>query len=159
MPLVVALFWLWLSLHVLAALPRKLPLQVNLVLYLALSVIVINKFTILSFKLKLFTYSTSVPDFLAAVVNRDFTMTLTLIAFANACVTATTPKWRWLAAAFFLLFLVASCQSLRRTGVVKDHHWNAYYDALLNVGMMAIAYGLARLFQHLWNREALRHVE
>jgi len=159
MPLVVALFWLWLSLHVLAALPRKLPLQVNLVLYLALSVIVINKFTILGFKLKLYTYNTSVPDFLAAVVNRDFTMTLTLIAFANACIAAATPRGRWLAIAFFLAFLIAACQSLRWTGVVEDRHWNAYYDALLNMVMMTIAYGLARLFRHLWNKEALRHVE
>jgi hypothetical protein len=47
---------------------------------------------------------------------------------------------------------------LRWTGVVKDHHWNGFYDSLLIVAMMGIAYGLARLFLRLANKEAQPHV-
>jgi len=99
MPLVVTLIWMWISVHAFAALPRKLPPRVNVLLYMALSVIDINKFTLFGFTYKLYVYNTKVPEFLSAVVHRDFTFSIAMLTFANVCLTTNRRAVKAIAAA------------------------------------------------------------
>ncbi len=51
---VIFLLFAWFSIHVMAALPYKLPLVVNFLLFMAIEVILTNKLTIIGLNLKLF---------------------------------------------------------------------------------------------------------
>ncbi len=154
MPLVVALLFMWISVHAVAALPHKLPLQVNVLLYMTLSVIDINKFTLLSFTYRVFEIDLRVPAFLAAIVHRDFTFTLALLLYANAFLTARNRAGRTPATIGVFLFLLGNAQALRWTGVIRDVKWNLFYECLMIAALMGIALGLGAALRKLWEKGA-----
>lgn len=144
MIVVIALMLVWLSIHVLAALPCKLPLPVNVLLYMLLSIIVINKFTVLGFKYRMYEMSQEIPDFIATVLHRDFTFTLSLLIFANAFIGAKRRSSKlWISIATFS-FIFITGQFLRMEEAITYKSWNLFYESILVVSLMVIAYLLAR---------------
>ncbi|TLS50978.1 hypothetical protein FE782_18215 [Paenibacillus antri] len=153
MPLVVVLLQMWVAIHALASLPDKLPLKVNVLLYMAVAVIDINKFTLLSFTYKLYTVDMKVPEFLAAVLHRDVTFSLAMLAFANAVLTADTRPRKTVATLAVFSYLLATGYSLRWMGVIRDIHWNLALEIALIAAIMGATYLLGAGLMKLWKKE------
>ncbi|HZG55733.1 hypothetical protein [Paenibacillus sp.] len=157
MALVASLLFVLLTALALAALPRKLPLRTNIILYMALSIVIINKFTLLTYSYRLYTVSEHPVKFLAAVLQRDFTVTLGMLVFANAFFTETRLARRLGAAAGVLLLLVATGQVLLRLDVFQYRLWNIGYEVLTIAAMMAVTYGFAKGALALERKEERAH--
>ena len=70
----------WFCIHILVALPYKLPLVVNFLLFMAIEIILTNKLTIIGFNLNLFRINTtSIPHFLSLILHNDFTLLLSFL--------------------------------------------------------------------------------
>ncbi|WP_309121936.1 hypothetical protein [Paenibacillus sp.] len=153
MPLVVVLLQMWVVIHGLASLPDKLPLKVNVLLYMAVAVIDINKFTLLSFTYKFYTVDTKVPEFLAAVLHRDVTFSLVMLAFANAFLTAGTRRGKAIAAIAAFSYLLATGYSLRWMGVIRDVRWNFLLECATIAAIMGATVLLAAGLLKIWEKE------
>lgn len=126
-----------LSLHLIAFLPRKLPLITNVLGYMFFSVVDINKLTILTFKLNLVKASEQIPHFLSLIIHRDISFSLILLAFANLYHTTTSKYVKlWASVCTFLLLFGASLL-LRLLGVLKYVRWNNFYEAIMIAFLMA----------------------
>ncbi|HZG85735.1 hypothetical protein [Paenibacillus sp.] len=153
MALVVSLLSVWLTIHVVAALPRKLPLPVNVLLFMAMLIVNANRWTVLSHNLEWLEISMHPPKTMAVVLYRDVTYPLTLIAFANAALEAGRRAAKLAAAAAAFLYLYGIGQALRGLGAIRYNEWNEAYECLLIAAMLAIAYGVGRALRALWRKE------
>lgn len=143
----------WLSVFCFACLPRKLPTRVNVLIYFGLSIIDINKFTLFSYRYQFYEISKEVPGFLAAVIHRDITFSMTMLAFANAFWCTSKTKWRILAAGCTFLFIFLTGQGLRVFKVLVYKNWGIPQEMLLIITIMVIALILGRAFQAMAARE------
>lgn len=157
MALVVSLLFAWLIIHAAAALPRKLPLPVNVLLFMAILIMNSNRLTVLSHNLELFELSMHRPTAVAIVIYRDVTYPLTLICFANTAIETGRRTAKWATAAAAILYLYGIEQSLRGLGAIRYDEWNIFYEGLLNAAMLAIAYGIALALRALWRKERIGH--
>jgi len=157
--LVASLLFVLLTMLTLAALPRKLPMQTNALLFLAVSIVDINKFTIMAFTLRWFTISEEVPRFIAAVLHRDVTFTFGLLVFANAFLTESRRAPRLAAAAGVFLYLLATGQVLLQLGAIRYHQWNIGCEMLLILADMAVAYVFAKAFLAIARKEERGHAK
>jgi hypothetical protein len=126
MILVITLLVVWLTIHVLVALPRKFPLPVNVLLYMALSIMNINQITILGFKYRLFVYNQRIPEYLATLLQRDFTFSLSLLIFANAFLCASKRMTKVWVSLWTFLFLFGTGQILRVMDAITYKKWNIF---------------------------------
>lgn len=153
MVLVTSLIFVWFSIHVLAGLPKKLPLVVNVLLYMLLAIVDINKLTLITDVWDLFIIRNNVPAFLSVICYRDFTFSLTLLTFANVYFTTSKSLTKIGISLYTFLFLFFGALSLRWTGALIDLHWNAFYEAVCLLVMMLVTYGFARWALHLMRKE------
>ncbi|MDD9270579.1 hypothetical protein ACFPES_26340 [Paenibacillus sp. GCM10023248] len=145
--------FVWLSIHVLAGLPNKLPLVFNVLLYMLLSIVDINKLTFMSDVWDLFLISNEVPAHLSVIGYRDFTFSLTLLAYANVFFTAVKPLTKLGISLYTFLFLYLSASALRWTGAITDLSWNGFYETACLAIMMLLTYGFSRLLLRLMRKE------
>jgi len=154
MVLVLFLVFAWLCIYVFAALPRKLPLAVNLMLFMAIDVILTNKLTIVGFNLKLFRINTaSVPHFLSLIVHNDFTVTFVLLIFANVFLTTTSANIRWAIALGAFLFQAFIGSMLRWTGALADRGWSLAMESATIAAVMLFTLLAGMLFRHMAAKE------
>lgn len=143
----------WLSVLCFACLPKKLPAVVNALLYLSLSIIDINRLTIFISLVDMYKYSKKMPEFISFVVNRDIVTTVTLIAFANAYLTAETRKKRIAAALLSYLYLIGINVLLHAFHVLNGNYRNALLDLLCYGILMVISVLLGRFFMRITKKE------
>jgi hypothetical protein len=134
---------------------KKLPLSANFLLYMALSIIDINKLTIISFKFKLFQTSEKIPLFLSLILYREFIFTITLLTFANIYLAANNRSIKIGITLCTVAFILLIAQSLRWFGIVKDIKWNSLYELITIVCLMAISLWFGQLFTKMARKERL----
>ncbi|WP_407869861.1 hypothetical protein [Paenibacillus sp. P36] len=143
----------WYCLHVLVTLPKKLPLMTNVLLYMLLSIIDINRMTLFSVSLHFYHFSKQIPEFLSVVLYRDFIYCFTLLTFANVYLTASRFLTKVLISLYSFLFLLMCCFILKWTGSIITLTWNAYYDSITLLIMLVVTYGLGRWLLHFTRKE------
>ena len=136
-----------------ASIPRRLPASTNLLLYLGLSIIDINKVTILSFRFGLFRISKDIDHFLAFIIHRDIVFSLTLISFANLYLKATSLSQRIGITAYTLLFLFGLHTSMRVFDILTYQRWGIVQELLQLSAMMAVAIVLGLIFHNMHRKD------
>ncbi len=153
MILVICLISVWFSLHLFAFLPNKLSVVTNVLLYMLLAIVDINKLTILSDTLGVFHLSKKVPEFLSVILHRDFTFSITLLTFANVYLTTLKRSTKIGISLYTFSFILCTSQFLRLGGAITYEKWNIFYECLLIISLMILTYCFGRLFIHLEQRE------
>jgi hypothetical protein len=143
----------WCCLHVLVTLPKKLPIMTNVLLYMVLSIIDINRMAVFSDNLSMYRFSTQIPEFLAVILYRDLIYCFTLITFANVFLTASRLLVKVFISLYSFIFLLICCLILSRTESVINLTWNIYYDSITLLIMMLLTYCLGRGLLHLTRKE------
>lgn len=154
MVLVFFLVLAWYCLHVLVVLPKKLPLITNVLLYMVLSILDINRMALFSNNLGLYRFSTHISEFLSVILYRDFIYCFTLITFANVFLTASRLLVKVFISLYGFIFLLICFLILSRTGAIINLTWNIFYDCVTLLIMMFVTYGLARWLLHLTRKES-----
>ncbi len=154
-PIVVVIFTLfaWFCVQVLINLPRKLPLVVNFLLFMAIEVVLINKLTISYNTLKLFKINTSIPHFIALILHNDFTVTFVLLAFANVFLTTPRTSVRIGISFYTFLFQILIGLALRWNHVIIDSDWNYFKESIMIIILMAYTLILGMTFQRMASKE------
>lgn len=151
---VIFLFFAWLCIMVQVSLSKKLPLSVNLLLFMAIDVILTNKLTISAFNLNLFKINTnSIPHFLSMILHNDFTVTFVLLTFANVFLTTSKSSIRWGISIYTFLFQIFIGATLRWNHVLTDKDWNFVMESVMIVIVMTYTLLLGRLFQRMASKE------
>lgn len=154
MVVVIFLLFAWFSIHVMAALPNKLPLVVNFLLFMAIEVILTNKLTIIGLNLKLFRINTtSIPHFLSMILHNDFTVTFVILTFANVFLTTSKAGIRWGISIYTFLFQLFLGMLLRWNHVLTDTGWNSAMESVMIVIVMAYTLLMGSLFQRMASKE------
>lgn len=153
MILVICLLFVWFSIHIFAFLPNKLSIITNVLLYMLLAIVDINKLTILSDTLGVFQLSKKVPDFLSIILHRDFTFSITLLIFANVYLTTLKRSTKIGISLYTFTFLLCTGQFLSFSGAITYVRWNIFYESLLIVSLMIVTYWFGRLLIYLQRRE------
>ncbi len=153
MILVICLIFVWFSIHIFAFLPNKLSVITNVLLYMLLAIVDINKLTILSDTVGVFHLSKKVPEFLSMILHRDFTFSITLLTFANVYLTTLKRSTKVGISLYTFSFLLGTGQFLRFNGALTYERWNIFYECLLIISLMIITYWFGRLLIHLMQRE------
>ncbi|MDQ0903336.1 MULTISPECIES: hypothetical protein [unclassified Paenibacillus] len=153
MILVICLLFVWFSIHIFAFLPNKLSVITNVLLYMFLAVVDINKLTILSDTIGVFQLSKKVPEFLSMILHRDFTFSLTLLTFANVYLTTLKRRTKIGISLYTFSFILCTGQFLRLNGAVTYVKWNIFYECLIIVSLMILTYWFGRLLIHLMQKE------
>ena len=144
----------WFGVFVFLALPKKLPLAVNLLLFMAIDIIMTNKLTIVGYDLGLFRINTaSVPHFLSLILHNDFTVPFALLAFVNAWLTTGSRAVRRTVAAAAFLYQLLVGALLRRTGVLYDDRWNYAAESAMILAVMLCVLALGWTFRRMAARE------
>jgi hypothetical protein len=151
--LVICLLSVWFSIYIFAFLPTKLSVITNVLLYMFLAIVDINKLTILSDTIGVFHLSKKVPEFLSMILHRDFTFSLTLLTFANVYLTTLKRSTKIGISLYTFSFILCTGQFLRLNGAVTYERWNIFYECLLIISLMIITYWFGRLLIHLMQRE------
>jgi hypothetical protein len=151
--LVICLLFVWFSILIFAFLPNKLSVITNVLLYMLLAIVDINKLTILSDTIGVFQLSKKVPEFLSMILHRDITFSLTLLTFANVYLTTLKRSTKIGISLYTLSYLMSTGQFLRFNGVLTYERWNIFYECLLFVSMMVLTYWIGRMLQHLQQKE------
>jgi hypothetical protein len=147
MLLTIYLILAWFTLQVLLSLPRKLPVSANVLLYLAISIIDINKLTIISVKYHLIEINTKLPYFLTVIVHRDIIFTLSFLIFANVYTTSSSNGVKWFVMFFTFGFQLLTLSALRYFGAITLNGWNIYCDMITVSLLMLIAVVCAKWLQ------------
>jgi len=151
---VIFLFLAWFCIMVQVSLSKKLPLSVNILLFMAIDAILTNKLTISAFNLKLFKINTnSIPHFLSMILHNDFTVTFVLLTFANVFLTTTKSNIRWGISIYTFLFQIFIGAMLRWNQVLTDKGWNFFMESIMIVIVMTYTILLGRLFQRMASKE------
>lgn len=153
MVIVLFLLFAWFCIHVLISLPNKLPFVTNVLLFMAIEVVLINKLTIIGFNLRLFEINMSIPHFLSLILHNDFTVTLLLLTYANVFLTTSKTSVRWGISVYAFFFQLAIGLALRWNGVLTDHGWNIVIESVMIVLVMAYTLLMGTLFQRMSSKE------
>lgn len=152
--IVLFLFYAWFCILVLICLPRKLPLIVNFLLFMAIDAVLTNKLTIIGFNYKLFVINTtSIPHFLSMILHNDFSVTFVLLTFANVFLTTTKAGIRWAISVYTFLFKLFLGMELRWNGVLTESGWTITMESVMIVLVMAYTLLIGRLFQRMASTE------
>ena len=114
----------------------------NVLLYMVLSIIDINRMALLSNNLDWYRFSTQVPEFLSVILYRDLVHGFTLITFANVFLTASRLLVKVFISLYAFLFLLICCLILSGTEAVMNVTCNIYYECIALLIMMFLTYYL-----------------
>ncbi|WP_123043049.1 hypothetical protein [Cohnella candidum] len=154
MSVVVFLLLAWFSVMVLVTLPSKLPLIVNVLLFMAIDIVLTNKLTIIGFNLQWFKIHTdSVLRFLSLILHNDVTVTFALLVFANVFLLTPHAGARWAVSLYAFLFQILSGLTLRWNGVLTDVSWNFMKESLMIALMMGYTLLVGSILQRMAARE------
>ncbi|MBD2870008.1 hypothetical protein [Paenibacillus arenilitoris] len=143
----------WISIHILLSVPRRLPLAVNLLLFLAIEVVLTNKLSYVAFTLGLFQINTDAPHFIALILHNDFTITFILLALVNGF--WTTDRFR--ARVVFVIYGIGAqlltAYALRISDVLTDIRWSILMEVITVIGLSVYTLLLGWVFQAMASKE------
>lgn len=153
MTLVTFILFAWLCIQVFISLPHKLPLSANVLLFLAVELVLVNKLTIMGYNFSLFTINTGIETYLSLIVHNDFTITFLLLIFANVILTSTNVTVRlWIAFGVFTAQMGLG-YLLRKFDVLIYVSWSYAFEASMILLVMVYTWAVGRLVQHMADKE------
>lgn len=157
MVLVIFTILSWLFLMLFYVLPNKLPKIVNFLTYMGLSIIDINKWTLLYSKYHYLQLSKDKIYFFSFVLYRDIISSFILLMMVNVFFAAKnkTNKFGSLFISYILLLLFH--QLLKHYKIVTYIKWNTYYEITLLFMMIFITLGVGYTFQRIYQAEEKRN--
>ncbi|MDQ0115864.1 hypothetical protein J2T15_005332 [Paenibacillus harenae] len=153
MVVVIFILFAWFCTQVLLNLRRKLPLVVNVLLFMAIEVLLTNKLTISGFSLKLFEMNQSIPHFIALILHNDFTVTFVLLAFANLFLTSPKTSVRISIAIYAFLIQLLLGSALRWNHILIYKDWSFFKESLMILLVMAYTLFWGKIFQRMASKE------
>ncbi|WP_201007165.1 hypothetical protein [Paenibacillus glycanilyticus] len=153
MVIVIFILYAWFCIQVLMNLRLKLPLAVNLLLFMAIEVVLTNKLTISGHNLKLFQINQNIPHFIALILHNDFTITFILIAFANVFLLTSKTSVRTGIAVYAFAIQLLLGMELHRNQVLIYNGWNYLNESLMILLLMLYTLLFGKLFQWMASRE------
>lgn len=143
----------WISIHFLLSIPRKLPLAVNILLFLAIEIVLTNKLSYIAFTLGLFRINTDAPHFIALILHNDFTITFILLALANGYLTTERFWGRMVFVVYGIGAQLLTAHVVRQTGVLTDVRWSYLMELITVIGLTVYTLLLGRIFQAMAAKE------
>lgn len=153
MVVVIFILFAWFCTLVLISLPRKLPLIVNILLFIAIEFVLTNKLTIIGFNLRLFVINNSIPHFLSLILHNDFTVTFVLLTFTNVFLMTSKAGVRWGISVYTFFFQIFIGAALRWYSVLTDNGWNFLIESVMILSVMGYTLLMGRIFQHMASKE------
>ncbi len=153
MGLVIYLVIAWLDMAVFFSLKKKLPSSINIILFLAIQIVQINIFSIVSVEMKLFTFGKSPVEFITVMVHRDIIIPYLLLLFVNGFIFHKQLGKRILLTVVILILLLAIEHLLRILGYSHNHHWSLWQFGLICIGLMVFSLLSVNLLMKLSTKE------
>ncbi|WP_248927054.1 hypothetical protein [Paenibacillus hamazuiensis] len=153
MVVVIFVLFAWFCIHVLISLPRKLPLSVNFLLFMAAECVLTNKLTIIGYDLRLFIMNQNVPHFISLIIHNDLTVTFVLLTFANVFLTTRKAGVRWGISVYAVAMQLITGYALRQYNVLMDNGWNLFDESVMIAAMMAYILLVGKTFQWMAAKE------
>ncbi|MEH7086517.1 hypothetical protein V7139_27885 [Neobacillus drentensis] len=153
MGLVIYIIISWLVLTVFFSSKKKLPSNVNIILFLAIQIVQINIFTIITLKMNLFTFGKDPVEFITVLIYRDLIIPYLLLLFVNQLSFAKIPSNRILITAVILTLLLVFEHLLRILGYSHNHHWSIWHFSLVCIGLMVYSLLIVNLLMKLASKE------
>lgn len=150
MVLVIFTILSWLVLLVFYLLPNKMPPVINFLTYMGLSIIDINKWTLLYSKYHIFQLSKNKVDFLSFILHRDIVFSFILLIMVNIFFTSKNRIMKFGILLISYIMIYISHQLLIHFNIVTYLKWNTYYELLLLVMMIFITLGLGYIFRRIY---------
>lgn len=154
-PVVIIIFILyaWFCIQVLMNLRLKLPLAVNLLLFMAIEVVLTNKLTISGHNLNSFQINQNVPHFIALILHNDFTITFILLAFANVFLLSSKTSVRIGITVYAFVTQLLLGMELRWKQVLIYKEWNYLNESLMILLVLAYTLLCGKIFQWMASKE------
>ncbi|MCR2807706.1 hypothetical protein [Paenibacillus soyae] len=143
----------WISIHILLSVPRKLPLAVNIILFMVIEIVLTNKLSYIAFTLGLFRINTDAPHFIALILHNDFTITFILLAMANGYLTTERFWGRMVFVVYGIGAQLITGYALRQTDVLTDIRWSALMEVATAIALALCTLVLGRIFQAMAAKE------
>lgn len=120
---------------------------------MGLSIIDINKWTLLYSKYHFFQLSTNKAAFLSYILHRDIVFSFILLIMVNLFfnIKNRIMKFGILLISYIMIF--TSIQLLRNFKVITFLKWNTYNELLLLLAMIFITLGLGSLFRKIYKKK------
>ncbi|KWX76226.1 hypothetical protein AMQ84_16035 [Paenibacillus riograndensis] len=151
---IIFLVFAWFCIGVTVCLPNKLPLVANLLLFMVIEIMLINKLTVLTYNLNLLQINTrSIPHYLSMIMHNDITVAFVLLTFANVFLTTSKASIRWGISVYAFLFQMFTGALLRWNSVLIYTGWNLGLEAVMIIALMIYALLMGRLFQRIASKE------
>lgn len=148
MVLVVSAVISWACVMLFFLMPQKLPPAANVVAYFLLSILDINKLSLLAFHFHYFKLGSELADFWAVVLHRDVALSFTLLIFMNAVHRAGRSRLLWVGTATYA-FLLATSWIMQSFGAVEYGRWGWMLNAVLLLFLILAAWAAGRWVRYL----------
>lgn len=147
----------WLFLMLFYVLPNKLPKIVNFLTYMGLSIIDINKWTLLYSKYHYLQLSKDKSYFLSFVLHRDIISSFILLIMVNVFFTSKNKMIKFGILFISYIMLLFFHQLLKHYKIVTFIKWNTYYEIILLLLMIFITLGIGYSFRRIYQAEEKRN--
>ncbi|MFD2611684.1 hypothetical protein [Paenibacillus gansuensis] len=149
MVLVYSFLVAWFSLMLVICAPKKLPVITNVLAYLILSILDINKLALLAYYWEKVKINTGLAEFWSVILFRNGTFTLALIAFINVWLTAQRSSVRWGYAIFTYAFIMFSCQLLHWFDALSYNSFGVWFDYTCLLLLLILSVWIGKLCVYL----------
>jgi hypothetical protein len=153
MVLVLFILFAWFCIHVHISLQHKLPLIANFLIYFAISIILINKLTLVGYNFGSFKISTDLPAYLSLILHNDFTIPFVLLTFANVFLTTSNAGKRWAITVYTFFIQLLLGRMLQEYGVLTYSGWNILSESGMIILVMAYTLVVGKLAKHMSAKE------
>lgn len=138
-------------------LPNKLPKIVNFLTYMGISIIDINKWTLLYAKYHYLQLSKNKIDFLSYILYRDIISSFIFLMMVNVFFTSKKRIVKFGNIAISYMMLLLFHLMLRHYKIVTYIKWNTYYEIIGLLMMIFIALGVGYIFRRIYRAEEKRN--
>lgn len=130
-------------------LPHRLPSLVNFLLYMGLSIIDINKCTLLYFKYHYFHVSKDKVHFLSYILHRDIMFSFSLLIMVNVFFTAKKMSLKVGIIAFTFILILFLNQLERFLHILTYIKWTMYHELVMISLIICLALAFGYFFQRI----------
>ncbi|WLD91624.1 hypothetical protein [Alkalihalobacillus sp. AL-G] len=135
----------WLVLNVYWYSKKSLSFVQNMIVYMVLSIFIMNYFTILSLQLKYIEFTSNKALFLSLLFERGIMSPISILFFVNLYLLSSTNLMKGLLTAAALIILTVFDYLMVTLGILSYPHWNYFYAMLINLVLLFVGLWLAKL--------------
>lgn len=143
----------WICVISFALLPHRIPTISNVLTYIFLSIVDINKLTFISMRMKLIHTSTDIPKFLALILHRDIIFSITLLIMLNLVTTSKSKLIRLMVILISFSVLFICGQLLRFHKVITYTGWSILHEIIMLISLIVFTLFVGFICMKLQKKE------